>query len=469
MELTMNWLHARYADEFERPADPLLRHYKIDEAHDFERTLCDHVSASWSGCSPSTIGDFSALAYFIGRRLRKSLDVPVGLINASVGGSPIASWMSGKTVADYPEIVAQLDPYRDAEGLPSNDIATKKSEKSIDAIDRWYEKLRWDAHDRAVLNADPLPPGSSAQRASETVAAGANSEWFPLEVPCWFRDISPLRDFTGLLYLKTSVTVPASENCATAALHLGTIVDADTTYINGVRVGHSDYQYLPRDYDIPAGVLREGENEILISVVCERGTGRVTPGKPLQLVVGGNVYDLSSPTVSWEARVAVQVDTPCPVEDFVRWRPTVLYNAMLAPCESMTISSVVWYQGESDTGEQEAPRYERLLTAMIAQWRQGWRQKVSGQLQKGRSPFFVVQLPEFSIDVPEGDTGWETVREAQAAVARHVPDVSLVVGMGCGEWNDLHPADKRGLGEHVAAVMLGKQSDAESASDHRTE
>jgi sialate O-acetylesterase len=451
MELTMDWLHAHYADEFKRPADPLLRQYKIDEVHDFERPLADHASASWAGCGPTTVGNFSALAYFVGRRLRAALDVPVGLINASVGGSPIAAWlsketMSAKMLSDFPDILTDLDPYRDAAGRPSNGIAARKSAESIAAIDEWYATLNWRAHDCEMID----PEGTSA------------NPWFPLDLPCWFRDVPELNGFMGLLYLRTSVGLTAAEACAPAELHLGTLVDADTTYVNGVRVGHSDYQYLPRDYDIPAGVLREGENEILISMVCERGTGRVTPGKPLRLTMGNRVHDLASPAARWEGHVAARAVAACPVEDFVRWRPTVLYNAMLAPCEPMTVSSVVWYQGESDTGANAADRYAGALTALISQWRREWAARAGVR----RLPFFVVQLPEFDIDVAEGDMGWSVVRAAQAAVAAALDDVAVVVGMGCGEWNDLHPADKRGLGERVARAVINVD---EGVVGHRAE
>lgn len=80
-----------------------------------------------------------------------------------------------------------------------------------------------------------------------------------------------------------------------AKLWLGTIVDSDTVYINGVMVGHTDYQYPPRKYEIPEGLLREGENTIVIRVKCENGHGRFTDGKNMlsgmtrrRLILQGN-------------------------------------------------------------------------------------------------------------------------------------------------------------------------------------
>jgi sialate O-acetylesterase len=449
MEVDMEWVRAHFANEFLRPADPLLRQCKVDEAHDFEGIRRDHESGSarWTGCSARTLGGFSALAYFMGRRLRETLNVPVGLVNVSVGGSPIESWMSAESLVAFPQALAELEPYL-SEGLQhSNAVAARKSRESLAAIEQWYERLDRDAHDAEVISETGHNPSAT------------RGKWFPLKVPGWFRSQDALVDFAGLLYLRARVSVPPAAACAPAALHLGTIVDADVTYVNGQAVGHSDYQYLPRDYDIPAGVLRGGENEILISVVCERGTGRVTPGKPLRLVVGDWDCDLSTPATQWEARLAVRARCDCPVEDFVRWRPTVLYNAMLAPCFPMTLSSVVWYQGESNT--ERPASYRALLESLVTQWRARWKEAAHVE----RLPFFVVQLPEFSIDVTDGGAGWDEVRKAQAEVASRTPGVSLVIGKGCGEWNDLHPWNKRTLGERVAAAMLGG-ADAET-SDHR--
>jgi sialate O-acetylesterase len=125
----------------------------------------------------------------------------------------------------------------------------------------------------------------------------------------------------------------------------------------------------------------------------------------------------------------------------------------------MTLSSVVWYQGESNT--ERPASYRALLESLVTQWRARWKEAAHVE----RLPFFVVQLPEFSIDVTDGGAGWDEVRKAQAEVASRTPGVSLVIGKGCGEWNDLHPWNKRTLGERVAAAMLGG-ADAET-SDHR--
>jgi sialate O-acetylesterase len=420
MELSMGWLHRRYASEFGRAPDPYLRQYKIDECHSFEKTLDDHVSACWSGCSSQTLNDFSALGYFLGRQLRRRLNVPVGLINVAVDGSTIEGWMDASTLATFPGILSQLD------GYATDAAARQRSQESLEAIARWYGRLDWEATDRSVLSgvAGPVP-------------------WKALEIPCRLEEAAEeLVEFNGLVYLRRTVEVSSLQAFLPAILDLGTLVDADTVYVNGHRVGHSDYQYERREYPVPEGVLHAGANEILISLVCERGGGRVTAGKRHELIMGKESIDLDG---EWEYCVASRLTCPCPAEDFIRWKPTVLYKGMLAACQTMTVRAAVWYQGESNAGHPDD--YEALLTALIGQWRAQWHQN--------NLPFYIVQLPNFSIDLVE-DGGWSTIREAQRHVANTLPQVETIVSLDAGEWNDLHPENKEIIAVRTASAMLAQ-------------
>lgn len=429
MELPLSWVKQRYPEEFQREPDSYLRQYKIAEAYDFMGPREDHGEAAWAGCSNETVGYFSAVAYFAGRKLRHELGVPVGIINATLGGSPLESWMDIDSLERVPggeEALAQLDSYRDS--FSEEGVAARASQKSIDAIALWYADLHWDEADKTW----------TAVRAAES----SDLAEFRLHLPSRLASADKrLTDFCGLVHLRRMVTLPRGVENEQGLLELGTLVDADRTYVNGMRVGSSEYQYLQRNYVLPTGILKSGVNEIAVSLVCERGTGRVTEGKPFRLSAGSQSWDLSG---EWDARIVEKAAIPCPVEDFVRWKPTVLYNAMLAPCFPMTIRAVAWYQGESNAGQPR--RYSDLLKEMIALWREKWGQP--------SLPFVVVQLPGFSIDAVGEDGGWSGVRAAQSEVAAELPGVVTVPTIDCGEWNDLHPSDKQPVGERVAAALL---------------
>lgn len=404
MELDMAWVKERYSDEFEVPEDEYLRQYKIVEEHDFEAAPSDHASAQWESARPESLGGFSALGYFAGKKLRRELGVPVGIINASLGGSPIESWMSKELLQKYPRTLAQL------QGYETNAEAEERAQKSLERRDAWY---------RSLENQEP------------------GDTWKPLQVP--FQDEFP--GFNGRIDLTKTLWLHESES-TDAFLHLGTLVDADETFVNGVSVGSTDNQYPPRNYAIPVGVLHEGKNVITVHLIAEHGGARWTPGKEIYLQCGPRRYSLEG---TWQYRTSAAAMEPCPSEDFIRWKPTVLYNAMLTPCFPMTVSSVLWYQGESNAGDPE--HYEALLSDMIALWREKWG--------IGDLPFFIAQLPGFAIDGVE-DGGWAGIRAAQSAVADSGENVTTVTSLDCGEWNDLHPMDKKTIADRIATAVLAQ-------------
>ena len=240
-----------------------------------------------------------------------------------------------------------------------------------------------------------------------------------------------LRQTDGqLLILQTSVQIGNDQ-----------MNDADHTWVNGVLVGGRSNVYEPRDYPVAAGVLRAGANEIRMRLVVERPGGRVTPGKRMTLTIGDDIFDLSG---IWQYAVTAEADRDCPFEDFVRWKPTGLYNAMLAPCFPYAVRAVLWYQGESNTGDY-AMRYGDELKAMIELWRGKWHQL--------DMPFLIVQLPKFGIDAIE-DGGWPLIREQEWRVADELEHVAAVVTLDAGESNDLHPHDKKTIADRAFNVAM---------------
>ncbi|WP_226555417.1 sialate O-acetylesterase [Bifidobacterium pseudocatenulatum] len=344
--------------------------------------------------------------------VRAWLGVPVGLLNITLGGSPIESWMDEETLAAWPKALADLEPYRDDE------VVRTRSEESIAAMNRWYEDLR----------------------TRETEAQSEDLGHGTLTLPAFLKDADPrLTGFRGVIHLRRTVTLPAYAAGQSAALHLGAMVDSDETFVNGVKVGQSEHQYLSRDYMVPEGVLKAGCNEIDVRLVVEHGAGRVTPGKHMHLDMGDDSYNLDG---TWTYSIGARTDADCPGEDFVRWKPLGLYNGMTATCAGYAARAALWYQGESNTGDV-ADDYGRMLAAMIGCWRKAWGQQ--------RLPFLIVQLPVFSIDGVE-DGGWALVRKHQWQAAKSIEDVAAVVTLDAGDWNDLHPWNKSVVADRLFAA-----------------
>ncbi|MDE5933583.1 MAG: sialate O-acetylesterase [Lachnospiraceae bacterium] len=437
MELPMRRVIDRYPQELERcgMTQSLLpvRTFKITEKSDFHGPLNDLASGEWTALAEDTLLDFSATAYFFAKHLYRISGVPVGLINASLGGSRIESLMDRDMLAGYDDFMALADRYGDdafvAERLEQNARQAAAWHSRLDEMDLGLRE------DWARENAAGNVFGNAAGKA-ETAEVSA---WQDVEIPFFFQDTA-LKGLIGSVWFRREFTVGKERAGKEAKLWLGTIVDSDTVYINGVCVGHTDYQYPPRKYVVPSGLLREGQNSIVIRVKSETGQGRFTDGKTYALLFEEEKIDLSG---VWEYRVGAVCEM-IGETDFVNWKPTGLYHAMMAPCHRYTIAGILWYQGESNT-HAFASRYLDLMERMIMGYRKKWAEEL---------PFFYVQLPNFSAEVYEKDrhalySDWPGIREAQRKALK-IPGTGMAVAIDLGEDNDLHPLNKDGIGYRLA-------------------
>lgn len=451
MELPMRRVIDRYPQELEQCGTAQralpVRTFKITEKSDFQGPLKDLASGEWTALTEDTLLDFSATAYFFAKHLYRISGVPIGLINASLGGSRIESWMGRDMLEGYDDFLALADQYAD------DAFVAERLEQNVRQAAEWHSRLDEAdlglREDWAQENAaeDVSDVSRSAAGKAETAKPSA---WQDVEIPFFFQDTA-LNGFIGSVWFRREFTVGKELAGKEAKLWLGTIVDSDTVYMNGVCVGHTDYQYPPRKYVVPAGVLREGQNTIVIRVKSETGYGRFTDGKAYALFRGEERIELSG---SWKYRVGASCEMIAET-DFVNWKPTGLYHAMTAPCHRYTIAGILWYQGESNT-HASASRYLDLMERMIAGYRRKWGEEL---------PFFYVQLPNFSAEVYEKDrhglySDWPGIREAQRRALK-IPGTGMAVAIDLGEDNDLHPLNKEGIGYRLAmlaaAALYGKE------------
>lgn len=430
MELPMERVKDRYPEEILNCKNSCIRTFKITECADFHGPLSDHKTGEWKMAARDTILQFSATAYFFAKSMYQMTGVPIGLINASLGGSRIESWMSREMLEGYDEFLALADRYGDA-GFVEGRVRQNMSQSQA-----WHENL--DSKDEGLQNSwekeDADPEG-----------------WGEVGLPFFFRDTA-LAGFIGSVWFRRSFTVPRAMVGKEAKLWLGTIVDSDTVFINGVQVGRTDYQYPPRKYTVPAGLLKEGENTIVIRVKCEKGKGRFTPGKKYALWNEAGEIDLEG---IWLYKKGAECGE-IPETDFVNWKPTGLYHGMTAPCHAYSIAGILWYQGESNTHVPDI--YLDLQERMIRGYRRAW--------QEENLPFYYVQLPNYAIDIHDSDAdetgyGWPAVRELQRQALK-IPHTGMVVSIDLGEDNDLHPLNKKDIGYRLALLASscgGQDSD----------
>lgn len=369
--------------------------------------------------------NFSALAYFFAKEVNAATGVPVGIVNASWGGTPVEAWMSEESMTEWPVLLAKKKIYED-DGYRSR---IKKLEGENFA--------RWNA----VLYA--TDPGRQASVQWNDPALD-DSDWTEVDLleSAWGQDLKSGRNVNGSHWLRRHITLNASQAAGAATLRLGCFEGADSAFVNGTFVGTVGYQYPPRIYKVPEGVLREGDNVVTVRGISSGGRPQFVLEKPYKMIFAdGSEMSLEG---TWRHRVGARMPSG-PGMQFYHYTPVVLYNSMIAPLFRVPVAGALWYQGESNVGSRR--EYARQLTAMIADWRKGF----------GRPdmPFYIIELADFLHQSDSsGRRAWAEMRAEQAKVAEQVPNASLVRNSDLGEWNDIHPLDKKTLGRRAAEAVL---------------
>lgn len=412
-----------YAKEIAEANNPAIRQFWIPTLTSLAGPQQDLPSGYWKSAVGEDVRPFSAVAYFFALKIYQQYKIPIGIINASVGGTPIEAWTSEEGLKDFSNL--------------SNTILKNK--------------------DTAYLNSFNRRPGGFGNRPAPPVDAGLAGplKWFdPNYVPKGWRNINipgywedqGVKDLNGVVWYRREIDIPASMAGKQARVFLGRIVDADELYINGKQVGNTTYQYPQRRYQVPAQLLKPGKNVFVIRVTNTNGKGGFVPDKPYCIFSGTDTVDLKG---YWQYKVGL-VNRPFTGGGFgggginAQNQPAALYNAMVAPEIQYTIKGFCWYQGESNAGKPQ--EYEKLMLALINDWRNKWNQ--------GSLPFLYVQLPGFmDYNYLPSESGWAMLRESQLK-ALSAPNSAMAVAIDLGEWNDIHPDNKRDVGERMALAAL---------------
>jgi len=452
---------------------PEIRTFRIAEHASYTGPEEDALTGEWISGGPETVERFGASAWFFARALQERTGRPVGLIHASLGGSRISSWLSREMLEGEDALLAAADACaRDGwyeERLSYNAQKDARWHGALEEADRGVRGGWKDGWGEAeATGGAAAEDGCSLEPAAgeddlRSDPADAGAEQGCLRVPCRLEDTA-LAGFTGSLWLQKSFTLTREEAAAGRAVWLGTISDSDAAYLNGEKIGETGYQYPPRKYAVPAGLLREGRNVLVLRIKVENGLGRLTAGVPEKVyaLLDGEKRCLKDLRGPWQYRIGAQSGAIEPT-DFVNWYPTGLWNGMAAPCIWYTIRGFLWYQGEADTHIEGdyAARMRRLIG--------GWRKAFGDE----DLPFFFVQLPNFTGEQTEEET-WPALRQKQFEVS-HERGVGMICALDLGEDNDLHPLRKRPVGERLAALALHameaerecrRPADAENGADY---
>lgn len=411
MEMMVNNVKDKYADIVAGSTNAYIRHFTVPQRYNFKNEEQDLSGGEWREANPHNVLQFSAVAYFFALELYKKYKVPIGLVNASLGGSPAEAWMSKESLKEFPNLLSEAIKFQDDALI--QDIESSDRTR----ISGWYAE------------AGKKDIGVKEKWKTPNID---DSLWGSMQLPgYWTDEVSG----NGIVWLRRTFEVPSELPRQPARLNLGRVVDQDSVFINGEFVGTTGYQYPQRRYSVKPGVIKAGQNTIAIKVINQSGKGGFVKDKPYELIVGQDTLNLSG---AWKYRQSAMME-PLAGQTFIRWKPTGLFNSMIAPITWYPIKGAIWYQGESNVGRHD--EYKKLLPTLIRSWRDRWNDNF---------PFIYVQLPNFlePHETP-GDSYWASFREAQREILK-VPGTGMAITIDAGEWNDIHPLDKETVGKRLA-------------------
>ncbi len=404
-----------YAAEIAAANYAQIRQFWVPTIANMQVAQTDLPTGYWKSANAANIGAFSAVAYFFAKNVYDKYHVPIGLINASWGGTPIEAWMSEDSFKEFTDVQATIQKNKDTAYISGLNKRPPIADRTMPA---------------------PEDKGLAEQWFSSTYQP---KHWRTITIPGYWED-QGVRDLDGVVWYRREMDVPAAMVNKPAKVFLGRIVDADVLYINGKQVGTTGYMYPQRRYPLPAGLLKAGKNLFVIRVTNNAGKGGFVPDKPYQLIAGTDTVDLQG---YWQYKVG-QVNIPQRGAGgggiAAQNQPTALYNSMIAPLINFSVKGFLWYQGETNSGR--AASYTSLQNTMIADWRQKWNAPTA--------PFLYVQLPGFmDMNYLPAESEWAMFREAQLKTLA-VPNTMMAVAIDLGEWNDIHPDRKKEVGDRLA-------------------
>ncbi len=429
--------------EIENANYPNLRLFTVKR--DISFTPKNDCTGQWQTCNPQTAKWFSATAYFFGRMIHKELNVPVGLIHSSWGGTPVQSWMDIKHLSAFSEFDSVLKDIR-------------ASETKIKILEDWL-----DQRSKIVVDNEKDDKWASLNFNDAQLADPAfdDREWETMELPrTW--ETSELGQFDGVLWFRKKVDLPIEMMDTDLKLELGPIDDMDISYFNGVIIGETQkegFWKMNRIYTIPGNLVKEKDNVIAVRVMDHQGGGGIfgereqmkiyNDAKPdRKLMVAGDwkylpvaeyrggtfyLFDIETRQYYQRPKLPVALGPHT---------PTTLYHAMINPLVPYAIQGAIWYQGEANTGNPK--QYTYLFPALIDNWRTAWEQ--------GDFPFYFVQIAPYDYGI---GTHSQELREAQMKTLQ-VAHTGMAVTVDIGNPENIHPANKQEVGRRLALWALAK-------------
>ena len=403
----------------------------------------DECAGKWEVSTPETVKQFSATAFFFGKKLHDDLHVPVGLIESAWGGTPSESWTSSESLTNAGEFVEQLKSIKTSDPLQAEYQAWLNTLKQVElkpaGTDQWKD---------LTFNDENIPSSEFS-----------DSGWPVMALPSQFEKV--IGDFDGAVWFRKMVQIPQNMAGKDLILTLGPIDDMDRTYFNGKLVGSNEVAGLwniDRNYEVSASLVKAGANLISVRVLDMQGGGGIygTP-EAMKLSLKSDLKLFIPLKGEWKYQLVAELrDGKFYLYDISKnefqgrkrpviigaGTPSVLFNGMVSPVLQYQIKGAIWYQGEANVGR--AVQYSKIFPVMIQDWRTSWGIK--------DFPFYFVQIAPYvyaGIDSTES----AYLREAQESALR-LAKTGMAVTLDIATVMNIHPPFKKEIGERLAMLAL---------------
>ncbi|HEX3007737.1 MAG TPA: sialate O-acetylesterase, partial [Bacteroidales bacterium] len=375
----------------------------------------DIDNGQWQECSSATIPGFSAVGYFFGRNLHQNLNVPIGLINSSWGGTILETWASTEAVSTIPDF---------------NNAMAELKKADLPALEANAEKLRKEWNDK-------INNGDKGVKENWSSATYSDASWRTMELPQTWEKAG--LDIDGVVWFRKEIKLDAAEAAAGISLNLGAIDDSDNTFVNGNKVGETLDEYSKkRVYNIAPQYLKEGVNIIAVKVIDTGGGGGIW-GDPADMFYTTTKGKISL-VGTWKYEIGVNPGVNPSSQVGPNAYPTLLFNGMIHPILPYAVQGAIWYQGESNASR--AKQYERIFPMLINDWRKQWN--------NSNLSFHFVQLANYMAVKPQpGDSEWAELRDAQLKTLS-LDKTGMAVIIDIGEAKDIHPRNKQDVGYRLS-------------------
>jgi len=437
VDINIERVYPQYAADIDAYSNDKIRLFQVRTKASVSAGKDVEENIAWKTATKQNAWTFSALGYFLAQKIYKETGVPQGIIQSSLGGSPIQAWLSIDSLKNT-DYYSNYLLYTDSAYIAYQTKANNR------ANDVWFN----------TMNA--TDPGQAEGYVNPSYNDSGWNVYNQYDNRAWARYNG--KAIIGSIWLRQHVNVDKAHAGKPAKLLLGTLHDMDYTYVNGKQVGITYYQYPPRRYKIPAGLLREGDNTITVRVIVKSGMANFFKDKPHEIVFeDGSQVPLS---LDWKIKTgSVMPEGPLGGKINTNNQASVLYNGMIFPLAPYAIKGVVWYQGESNTGNPS--EYGGMLKKMMGNWR--------AIFNNPALPFNIVQLAGYMdySEKPQNST-WSQLREQQRIVARDDAHATITAAHDLGEASDIHPLRKREVAERCAMALLnGTESPQPVSTEHR--